>query len=53
MWCMDTAQGEEQEIYNLALRILLINFGAIHTTSMVTPLFSTSQATVILLLDSP
>jgi hypothetical protein len=36
MWCMDKAQGEEQNIDKIALRILLINFGAIHTTSMVT-----------------
>ncbi|THH19419.1 hypothetical protein EW146_g1766 [Bondarzewia mesenterica] len=33
MWCMDEARGNEQEIQNIALRILLINFAAIHTTS--------------------
>ena len=36
MWCMERAEGEEQDIDKIALRILLINFGAIHTTSMVT-----------------
>lgn len=36
MWCMDKApKGLEQETPNLARRILLINFGAIHMTSTV------------------
>lgn len=34
MWCMDEAKGEEQSVDRLALRILFINFGAVHTTSM-------------------
>ena len=36
-WLMDNAQGEEKEIRALVLRILTINFAAIHTSSMVCP----------------
>jgi len=32
---MEDAVGEEKEPYNLTLRILVVNFAAIHTTSMV------------------
>jgi len=34
-WLMDEAKGEEQSVRNLTLRVLIINFAAIHTTSMV------------------
>ena len=34
---MDCAQGDEKDIRALVLRILTINFAAIHTSSMVTP----------------
>lgn len=34
-WLMDKARGEEQSIRNLTLRILTLNFAAIHTTTMV------------------
>ncbi|KAJ3559201.1 hypothetical protein NM688_g483 [Phlebia brevispora] len=33
-WLMDTAEGEEKEVHALAMRILTINFAAIHTSSM-------------------
>lgn len=32
---MDEAKDEERSTYNLALRVLTLNFAAIHTTSMV------------------
>ena len=35
MWLMDEAQGQEQSVRNLAIRILTVNFTAIHTSSMV------------------
>ena len=34
-WLMDNAEGEEKEIRALVLRILTINFAAIHTSSSV------------------
>ncbi|KDQ49529.1 hypothetical protein JAAARDRAFT_165601 [Jaapia argillacea MUCL 33604] len=34
MWCMEDAQGEERTIRNWTLRILALNFAAIHTSSM-------------------
>ena len=34
-WLMEDAIGEEKDPRNLTLRILSINFGAIHTTAMV------------------
>ncbi|KAI9440515.1 cytochrome P450 [Lactarius indigo] len=33
MWLMDEAKGEERSLENLALRMLVVNFTAIHTTS--------------------
>jgi hypothetical protein len=36
---MEDAVGDEKEPTNLTLRILGINFGAIHTTSMVSRFF--------------
>lgn len=36
-WLMEAAQGEEQTIENLTRRILVVNFAAIHTSSMVNP----------------
>ncbi|KAI0070826.1 cytochrome P450 [Panus rudis PR-1116 ss-1] len=33
-WLMDEAEGEEREIRALVLRILTVNFAAIHTSSM-------------------
>lgn len=34
MWLMEEAKGDEQSDRNLALRVLALNFAAIHTTSM-------------------
>ena len=34
---METAQGEEQTIENLTRRVLIVNFAAIHTYSIVSP----------------
>jgi hypothetical protein len=34
-WLMEDAVGEEKDPYNLTLRILAVNFAAIHTTSSV------------------
>ena len=34
-WLMDDAKGEETTDYNLTLRILSVNFAAIHASSMV------------------
>lgn len=34
-WLMDIAEGEEREIRALVMRILTINFAAIHTSSNV------------------
>ncbi|ETW81028.1 cytochrome P450 monooxygenase 51 [Heterobasidion irregulare TC 32-1] len=34
MWLMEEARGDEQSTRNLALRILTVNFAAIHTSSM-------------------
>jgi cytochrome P450 len=39
-WLMEDAVGEEREPRNLTLRTLLVNFAAIHTTSMVSVSFS-------------
>jgi hypothetical protein len=39
-WLMEDAVGEEREPHNLTLRTLVINFAAIHTTSMVSVSFS-------------
>jgi hypothetical protein len=36
-WLMDEAQGEERTTEKLTLRILNLNFAAIHTSSMVRP----------------
>jgi cytochrome P450 len=33
-WLIDNAEGPEQELHNLALRILVMNFAGLHTTSM-------------------
>lgn len=33
-WLMDEAKAEERSTYNLSLRVLTLNFAAIHTTSM-------------------
>jgi cytochrome P450 len=38
-WLMEDAVGEEREPQNLSLRILAVNFAAIHTTSMVSRFF--------------
>jgi hypothetical protein len=34
-WLMDQARGDEKCLRNLTLRVLVVNFAAIHTTSMV------------------
>jgi len=34
-WLMDNARGDEKSLQNLTLRILLVNFAAIHITIMV------------------
>jgi hypothetical protein len=34
-WLMDEARGEEKSLRNLTLRVLIVNFSAIHTTTMV------------------
>ncbi|KAF9448769.1 cytochrome P450 [Macrolepiota fuliginosa MF-IS2] len=34
-WLVDEAQGIDAEVENLGMRILFINFAAIHTTSMI------------------
>jgi hypothetical protein len=34
-WLMDSAQGSETETHHLVSRILMVNFAAIHTSSMV------------------
>lgn len=34
-WLVDEAEGEDAKVENLVMRILFINFAAIHTTSMV------------------
>jgi hypothetical protein len=45
-WLMDNARGEEKSPRNLTLRVLLVNFAAIHLTSMV-PMFSYFLASVL------
>lgn len=37
-WLLDHAEENEKTVRNLTLRILIINFAAIHTTSQVTQL---------------
>ncbi|KAG6829008.1 hypothetical protein H0H92_005985 [Tricholoma furcatifolium] len=34
-WLLDLAEGERRTVRNLTMRILVINFAAIHTTSMI------------------
>lgn len=34
-WLMDDAEGEEKAVRALVMRILTVNFAAIHTSSMV------------------
>jgi hypothetical protein len=43
---MEDAIGEERDPRNLTLRILEVNFAAIHTTSMVSLFFRTYLARV-------
>jgi len=38
-WLMEDAVGEEKQPRNLTLRMLAVNFAAIHTTSMVRRFF--------------
>ena len=38
-WLMEDAVGEEKHPSNLTLRVLAVNFAAIHTTSMVSSAF--------------
>jgi hypothetical protein len=38
-WLMEDALGEEKDPRNLSLRVLAVNFAAIHTTSMVSRFF--------------
>jgi len=33
-WFMDEAQGEERSVRSLALRVLMVNFASVHTTSL-------------------
>jgi len=40
-WLMEDAIGEEKEPRNLTLRVLAVNFAAIHTTSTVSCFFPT------------
>jgi hypothetical protein len=40
-WLMEDAVGEEKEPRNLTLRVLVVNFAAIHTTSRVSYLLLT------------
>src|ERR1700679_1598900 len=40
-WLMEDAVGEERDPRNLTLRILVVNFAAIHTTSRVSCFFLT------------
>jgi hypothetical protein len=40
-WLMEDAVGEERDPYNLTLRVLGVNFAAIHTTSIVSCSFLT------------
>lgn len=35
MWLMEEAAEDEQDVRSLTLRILTVNFAAIHTSSMV------------------
>ncbi len=39
-WLMEDAIGEERDPFNLTVRILAVNFAAIHTTSMVSGSFN-------------
>ena len=36
-WLTETAQGEEQATENLTRQVLVVNFAAIHSSSMVNP----------------
>lgn len=38
-WLMEDAIGKERDPFNLTVRVLTVNFAAIHTTSMVSGLF--------------
>ena len=35
MWLMEEGYGKERSIEGIVMRILVVNFSAIHTTSMV------------------
>ena len=35
MWLMEEAKGQEKDVWALVSRILVVNFAAIHTSSMV------------------
>jgi hypothetical protein len=39
MWLMEEAKGVERSLEGLARRLLLVNFAAIHSTSLVTNIF--------------
>ena len=34
-WLLDSAKGDEARTDNLTSRVLMVNFGAIHTTAVV------------------
>lgn len=34
-WLIDSAEGEEREVRSLVLRLLVLGFAAIHTSTMV------------------
>ena len=46
-WLMEDAVGEEKEPHNLTLRVLSVNFAAIHTTSRVSYLHLTSYLALV------
>jgi hypothetical protein len=41
-WLLDEAKGPQRTVRQLAMRVLIINFGAIHTTSAVSTVFTST-----------
>lgn len=51
-WLIDYAKGEERTVRNLVLRVLVLNFAAIHTSSTVSRLIEPTNACLLIFLKS-
>lgn len=52
MWLMEEANADEQDVRSLTLRVLTVNFAAIHTSSMARFLILHSLCILLIILQS-